>query len=97
MCSVDMGETLGLYHDIKWANKLRPTNIDFEVDSEKVVGYFRRGSIDITEFGEIMEITSVIYFSKLFCRVYSKSCELGTHISINVPTCITSLISNVMM
>lgn len=28
-------------------------------------GYFRRVNIDITEFGEIIEITRVIYFSKL--------------------------------
>jgi len=42
--------------------------LDFEVDLKKVVDYFKRGSIDITEFEAIMEVCKHYYnlfFSKL--------------------------------
>ena len=40
MCSVDIGEALGLYHAIQWIHEVQLTNVDFEVDSKRVVDYF---------------------------------------------------------
>lgn len=44
-----------LYHAIQWIHDLRLTNVDFEIDSKKVVDFFNRGRRDITEFGIIMD------------------------------------------
>jgi ribonuclease HI len=55
MCSVDVGEALGLYHAMWWVNELRLPNVDFEVDSKQVEDYFNRGNRNITKFGATMD------------------------------------------
>jgi ribonuclease HI len=55
LCSVDVGEALGLYHAIGWVHELQLENVDFEVDSKSVVDYFNKGRGDVTEFGSIMD------------------------------------------
>jgi hypothetical protein len=53
VCSLDIGEALGLFHAIHWMHDLQLTNMDFELDAKKVVDYYNRGSNDISEFGAI--------------------------------------------
>jgi len=55
VCSVDVGEALGLRHAIRWIHELQLTNVDFEVDSKRVADYFNKGRRDVTEFGSIMD------------------------------------------
>ncbi|XP_024628786.1 uncharacterized protein [Medicago truncatula] len=55
VCSIDVGEAMGLSHAIQWVHELLLTNVDFELDAKKVVDYFNRGNNDITEFGAIVE------------------------------------------
>jgi len=54
VCSVDIGEALGLYHAVWWVHDLQLPFVDFEVDSERVADYFKHGNADITEFCVIM-------------------------------------------
>lgn len=35
LCSVDVGEALGIYHAIWWIHELQLTNVDFKVDLKK--------------------------------------------------------------
>ncbi|XP_039682810.1 uncharacterized protein [Medicago truncatula] len=53
VCSVDVGEALGLFYAIQWVHELRLQNVDFEVDSKRVADYFNRSNRDNTEFGNI--------------------------------------------
>jgi hypothetical protein len=55
VCSVSIGEALGLYHAIWWFTELQLTNVDFEEDSKTVADYFNKGRGDITEFGSILD------------------------------------------
>jgi hypothetical protein len=55
LCSVEVGEALGLYHAIWWIHEFQLINVDFEVDSKIVADYFNKGLGDITEFGSIMD------------------------------------------
>ncbi|RHN43816.1 hypothetical protein MtrunA17_Chr8g0391961 [Medicago truncatula] len=55
VCSSDVGEALGLYHDIQWVRELQLSNVDFEMDAKKVVDYFNKGRNDISEFGAVMD------------------------------------------
>jgi ribonuclease HI len=55
VCSVDVGEALGLYYAIRWVHELQLQNVDFEVDSKRVADYFNRSKGDITEFGIMMD------------------------------------------
>jgi hypothetical protein len=50
-CSMDIREAPQLYHVVIWIHELQLENVDFEVDSKKVVDYFYRGS---KEFEAIM-------------------------------------------
>jgi len=66
---VDIGETFGLYHIIISVKDLR-----FILKwTKKIVDYFRRGTINITELRQLCNLVSVvvIYFFKLSCRVCS--------------------------
>ena len=57
VCSSDVGEAMGLYHAIQWIRELQLSNVDFEMDANKVVDYFNKGKgrNDISEFGTIMD------------------------------------------
>ena len=46
---------LGLYNVIQCIDDLQFINVDFEMDSKKVVEYFNKGRKDIIEFGFIMD------------------------------------------
>lgn len=65
LCSVDIGEALGLYHAIRWIYDLQPTNVDFEVDSEKVAGYYNGLGRYITQFALIMDCSMQLCSAQL--------------------------------
>jgi ribonuclease HI len=39
-CTTEVGEALGLLHTIQWVHDLRFDNVDFTLDSKKVVDNF---------------------------------------------------------
>lgn len=49
LCSLEVGEALDLYHTLVCVVNLQMDNVDFHLDSKKVINYFREGSCDITE------------------------------------------------
>jgi len=113
ICSVDVGEALGLHHAIRWIHELQLTNVDFVVDSKRVADYFNKGRGDVTEFGSIMD--SSIHF----CNTYltnshvefirrqandvahnlAKATTSNTSFQVfdDIPTYITNLIFNEMI
>jgi len=113
LCSVDIGEALGLHHAIRWVHELQLQNVDFEVDSKRVADYFNRGNGDITEFGVIMGSNrhycslclpnSHVEFSRRqangVAHKLAKAAisESSFRIFDHVPTCINDLISNEML
>ncbi|AES64554.1 hypothetical protein MTR_2g027020 [Medicago truncatula] len=108
LCSIDVGEALGLYHAIKWIHDLRLPN----VDSKRVVDYFNRSNDDITEYGIIMDIN--IYYCSLYLTnsrvgftrrqanevvhelTNASTSLLSSRIFDDLPTCINNLIANEM-
>jgi ribonuclease HI len=113
VCSVDVGEALALHHAIRWIHELQLTNVDFEVDSKRVDGYFNNGHGDVTEFGRIMDT------STQFCSTYltnshvefirrqanevahtlTKAATSNPSLQVfdDIPTCISDLIFNEMI
>jgi len=70
LCSIDIGEALGLHHAICWVHELQLQNVDFEVELKCVADYFNRDNGDITEFGVIMDSNRhycSFFFTKLSC------------------------------
>jgi len=55
VCSLKVGEAMGLFHAIQWVHELQLANVDFEIDAKKVVDYFNRGSNYVSEFGAIID------------------------------------------
>jgi hypothetical protein len=113
LCSVDIGEALGLHHIIRWVHELQLQNVDFEVDSKRVADYFNQGNGDFTEFGVIMDSNrhycslylqnSRVEFSKRqvngVAHELAKAAlsESSFRIFYYVSTCINNLISNEML
>ena len=64
VCSIDIGDALGLYHAFMWINELQLANVDFEADLKKVSDYYLRGSMDITEFW------AIIWACKHYCNLF---------------------------
>jgi hypothetical protein len=54
LCAVDEGEAMCLYTTLEWVANLQFDNVDFILDSNKVVDYFRTCIDDRIEFGCIM-------------------------------------------
>ena len=56
-----MEEVLGLYNALIWVADLQLYNMDFTLNSKKIVGYLREGSRDIIEFGSIMNVCEQLF------------------------------------
>jgi len=113
VCSVDVGEALGLFYAIRWVHELRLQNVDFEVDSKRVADYFNRSNRDITEFGNIMdsnihychsnlENSHVEFIRRQANAVAHELAKASTSLTSfrifdDVPTCIHDLIFNEML
>ena len=113
VCSIDVGEALGLYHAIRWIHELQLTNVDFEVDSKRVADYFNNGRGDVPEFGSIMD--NSIHFCNTYltnshvefirrqanevAHTLAKAATFNTSFQVfdDIPTCITNLIFNEMI
>jgi hypothetical protein len=54
LCDVDIGEAIGLHTNLEWTSDLQLDNIDFALDSKKVVDACRIGVDDNNEFGCIV-------------------------------------------
>jgi hypothetical protein len=55
ICNVDVGEALGLLHDINWVHNLQLEGLDFVLDSKNVVGYFHKGQNDAIKFDDVLK------------------------------------------
>jgi len=102
---------LGLYNVIQCIDDLQFINVDFEMDSKKVVEYFNKGRKDIIEFGFIMDNSIQSYSFHLtnscveFIRRQTNevvhefpATSLPSLCIFNKsPTCITDLINNEMI
>ena len=113
VCSVDVGEALGLFYAIQWVRELRLQNVDFEVDSKRVAYYFNRSNRDITVFGNIMDSNIHYCLSNLenshveFIRrqanaVAHELAKASTSLTSfcifdDIPTCIHDFIFNKML
>lgn len=51
---MEVREALRLYHTLLWEIRINLDDINFILDSKKVVDYFQRCSVYIIEFGSIM-------------------------------------------
>jgi hypothetical protein len=62
---MEMEEVLGLYNVMIWVVDFKLDNIDFTLSSKKIVDYFRERSIDITDFGSIMNVCEQLFNDSL--------------------------------
>jgi hypothetical protein len=62
--SVDIGETLGLYHALQWVSDMQLNNIDFEVDYKSPRDAIYSGREDISELGDIITASRALLSSK---------------------------------
>jgi ribonuclease HI len=60
---VAVGEALGLYHALQWMQDMQFDNIDFEIDSKITRDAFHSRTIDVTEFGNIIDACREIFSS----------------------------------
>jgi ribonuclease HI len=113
ICSVDLGEALGLFHAINWVHELQLQRVDFALDSKTVVDYFHKGGSDVTEFGDVLnecirrfksyfENSHVEFNRRQANEVAHALARVApsiarSHIFIDVPTCISHLIMNEML
>jgi hypothetical protein len=113
ICSVDIGEALGLYHAVWWVHDLQLPLVDFEVESKHVADYFKHGNADITEFGVIMDDTrnycslyltnSIVEFTRRQANevahelAQAAPSKSSFRTFDNVPTCIELFIANQMI
>lgn len=54
LCSIEIGEALGLLHVVNQIHDLQLTNVDFELDANKVVGYFYKDCDNVSEIGVVV-------------------------------------------
>jgi hypothetical protein len=65
---VDIGEAMGLFLALKWVQDLQLPNIDidFELDSKRVVDKFHCKKVDIYELGAIRQIFNSYFTNSHF-------------------------------
>ena len=50
MCSVVVGEALGLFHALQWLSDMQFDNVDFALDSKITTNAFNHRRVDVTKF-----------------------------------------------
>lgn len=53
------------YYVIQWIHGLQLANVEFEMDSKKVVDYFKDDSGDLNEFGVTMAVFNYVIHTSL--------------------------------
>jgi ribonuclease HI len=51
LCSVDVGEALGLHNALQWLSDMQLDNVDFETDSKTTIDAFHATRNELSEFG----------------------------------------------
>ncbi|KEH16790.1 hypothetical protein MTR_0093s0070 [Medicago truncatula] len=54
MCSVVVGEALGLFQSLQWLSDMQFDNVDFTLDSKITTDAFNHRRIDVTEFIQVI-------------------------------------------
>jgi len=54
LCSVPVGESLGLFNDVEWLSDMHMDNVDFVVDSKTTNDTFYSNKFDVSVFGHII-------------------------------------------
>lgn len=61
LCDVNAGEAMSLCTTLDWVANLQFDNVDFVLDSKKVVDSFRTCINDVTEFGCIIYVCKQLF------------------------------------
>ena len=61
MCSVAVGEALGLFHALQWLSDMQFDNLDFTLDSKITTDAFNHRQIDVTEFGQVISACQSLF------------------------------------
>jgi ribonuclease HI len=113
MCSVAVGEALGLFHALQWLSDMQFDNVDFVLDSKITTDAFNHRWIDVTEFGQVISACQSLFntnFSNSKVEFNRRQANEVAHtlagvatlsaspnIYYRVPRCINSLIINEML
>ena len=113
MCSVVIGEALGLFHALQWLSDMQFDNVDFVLDSNITTDAFNHRRIDVTEFGQVMSACQSLFninFSNSKVEFNKRQANEVAHtlagvvtlsaspkIYYHVPRCINSLVINEML
>jgi len=112
LCGVDVGEVVGLHTTLQWMAALHYDNVDFDLDSKRVVNHFKSNIIDHSEFVCIISACRQLFIDSFqnshveFNRrqVNEVTHELAqvalshasSHVYDDVSSCIRTLIDNEM-
>jgi ribonuclease HI len=76
ICDVDVEEAMGLHTALQWVAFLQLNNIDFVLDSKKVVDQFRIGIDDNNDFGCILHVCKQLFYNS-FQNSETSKCREG--------------------
>ncbi|MCH93742.1 replication protein A 70 kDa dna-binding subunit, partial [Trifolium medium] len=110
---IDIGEAMGLLLALKWVQDPQLSNVDFELDSKRVVDKLHGKKVDISELGDIVSNCKQIfnsYFTNSRVEFIKRQANEAAHalanvapslpsfhISIDIPACIQNIIMNEML
>jgi ribonuclease HI len=110
---VAVGEALGLYHALQWIQDMQFDNIDFELDSKIARDAFHSHTVDVTEFGHIIDAcrdTFSTSFTNSRVEFIRRQANAAAHalareatslaspiIYYDIPHCIETIIINEML
>jgi ribonuclease HI len=110
---VAVGEALGLYHALQWMQDMQFDNIDFELDSKIARDAFHSHTVDVTEFGHIIDAcrdTFSTSFTNSRVEFIRRQANAAAHalareatslaspiIYYDIPHCIETIIINEML
>jgi ribonuclease HI len=64
LCDVAIGEAVSLHTTLEWVSDLQFDNVDFALDSKKVVDSFHTCVVDNSEFGCIINACRQLFYDR---------------------------------
>ena len=113
LCSIHVGEALGLFNAIEWLSDMHMDNVDFVVDSKSANDAFHSNRLDVSEFGNIIYGCQRLFYSQFtnsrveFNRQQANAVahaltgeavlSASPNIYFRIPRCINDIINNGML
>ena len=84
MCSVPVGEALGLLYALEWLSDMGFDNVDFALNSMLTTNAFNQHCVDVTKFGQVLSACRCLFKTNFTDSKVEFHCQQANEVARNL-------------